>query len=131
LGWNKFVMNATLFFVVAAGGAFGTILRYATLLFVTKYSDIPSYFATLFVNITVSFVAVCIVALVSSTMFFLEPVRVFIMVGLLGSLTSFSTFSLDSNTIFQREDYAILAIFIDFSYYFDMFFRAWFLGIKD
>ena len=131
MGWNKFVMNATLFFVVAAGGAFGTILRYATLLFVTKYSDIPSYFATLFVNITVSFVAVCIVALVSSTMFFLEPVRVFIMVGLLGSLTSFSTFSLDSYILFQRQDYAILAIFIGFSYCFDMFFRAWFLGIKD
>ena len=112
MGWNKFVMNATLFFVVAAGGAFGTILRYATLLFVTKYSDIPSYFATLFVNITVSFVAVCIVALVSSTMFFLEPVRVFIMVGLLGSLTTFSTFSLDSYILFQRQDFAILAIYI-------------------
>tara|TARA_A200000113_G_scaffold110684_1_gene99375 strand:+ start:261 stop:644 length:384 start_codon:yes stop_codon:yes gene_type:complete len=105
-------MNATLFFAVAAGGAFGTILRYATLLFVTKYSDIPSYFATLFVYITGSFVAVCIVALVSSTMSFLEPVRVFIMVGLLGSLTSFSTFSLDSYILFQRQDFAILAIYI-------------------
>jgi len=131
LGWNKFVMNATLFFAVAAGGAFGTILRYATLLFVTKYSDIPSYFAKLFVNITGSFVAVCIVALVSSTMSFPEPVRVFIMVGVLGSLISFSTFSLDSYILFQRQDFAILAIFIGFSYCFDMFFCAWFLGIKD
>ena len=131
MGWNKFVMNATLFFVVAAGGAFGTILRYATLLFVTKYSDIPSYFATLFVNITGSFVAVCIVALVSSTMSFPEPVRVFIMVGLLGSLTTFSTFSLDSYILFQRQDFAILAILIGFSYCFDIFFYAWFLGIKD
>jgi CrcB protein len=105
-------MNATLFFVVAAGGAFGAILRYATLLFVTKYSDMPSYFATLFVNITGSFAAGFIVALVSSTMSFPEPVRVFIMVGLLGSLTTFSTFSLDSYKLFRRQDFAILAIYI-------------------
>ena len=111
MGWNKFVMNATLFFAVAAGGAFGAILRYTTLLYVTKYRDIPSYFATLFVNKTGSFVAVCIVALVSSTMSFPEPVRVFIMVGLLGSLTTFSTFSLDSYILFQRQDFAILAIY--------------------
>lgn len=113
MGWNKFVMNATLFFAVSAGGAFGAILHYATLLFVTKYSDMPPYFATLFVNITGSFVAAgCIVALVSSTMSFPEPVRVFIMVGLLGSLTTFSTFSLDSYILFQRQDFAILAIYI-------------------
>ena len=112
MGWNKFIMNATLFFAVAAGGAFGAILRYATLLFLTKNSDMPSYFATLFVNITGSFAAGCIVALVSSTMSFPEPIRVFIMVGFLGSLTTFSTFSLDSYVLFQRQDFAILAIYV-------------------
>ena len=110
--WNKFVMNVTLFFVVAAGGASGAILRHEKLLFVNKYRDIPSYFATLFVNITGSFAAGCIVALVSTTMSYPEPVRVFIMVGLLGSLTTFSTFSLDSYILFQRQDFAILAIYI-------------------
>jgi CrcB protein len=45
-------------------------------------------------------------------MSFPEPVRVFIMVGLLGSLTTFSTFSLDSYILFQRQDFAILAIYI-------------------
>ena len=59
-------MNATLLLSVAAGGAIGSVLRYATLLFVTKYSDIPSYFATLLVNITGSFASGCIVAVVSS-----------------------------------------------------------------
>ena len=103
-------MNAILFLAVAAGGAFGAVFRYATLLFVSKYSDMPSYFATLFVNITGSFAAGCTVAFVSSSMFFPEPVRVFIMVGLLGSLTTFSTFSLDSYILFQRQDFAILAI---------------------
>ena len=124
-------MNAILFLAVAAGGAFGAVFRYATLLFVSKYSDMPSYFATLFVNITGSFAAGCTVAFVSSSMFFPEPVRVFIMVGLLGSLTTFSTFSLDSYILFQRQDFAILAILIGFSYCFDIFFYAWFLGIKD
>jgi len=104
-------MNAILFLAVAAGGAFGAVFRYATLLFVSKYSDMPSYFATLFVNITGSFAAGCTVAFVSSSMFFPEPVRVFIMVGLLGSLTTFSTFSLDSYMLFQRQDFAILAIY--------------------
>ena len=108
-------MNAILFLAAAAGGAFGAVLRYATLLFVSKYSDMPSYFATLFVNITGSFAAGCTVAFVSSSMFFPEPVRVFIMVGLLGSLTTFSTFSLDSYMLFQRQDFAILAIYIGVS----------------
>jgi fluoride ion exporter CrcB/FEX len=34
------------------------------------------------------------------------------MAGLLGSLTTFSTFSLDSYILFKRQDFAILAIYI-------------------
>jgi fluoride ion exporter CrcB/FEX len=45
-------------------------------------------------------------------MSFPEPVRVFIMVGLLGS---FTIFSLDSYIFFQRQDFAILAIYIGIS----------------
>ena len=108
-------MNATLFLAVATGGALGAVLRYATYLFVTKYSDMPSYFATLLVNITGSFASGCMVALVSSSIFLSEPVRLFIMVGLLGSLTTFSTFSYDSYMLFQRQDFAILAIYIGLS----------------
>ena len=48
-------------------------------------------------------------------MSFPEPVRVFIMVGLLGSLITFSTFSLDSYILFKRQDFAILAIYIGVS----------------
>ena len=108
-------MNATLFLAVATGGALGAVLRYATYLFVTEYSDMPSYFSTLLVNITGSFASGCIVALVSSSIFLSEPVRLFIMVGLLGSLTTFSTFSHDSYMLFQRQDFAILAIYIGLS----------------
>ena len=108
-------MNATLFLAVATGGALGAVLRYATYLFVTKYSDMPSYFATLLVNITGSFASGCIVAVVSSSIFFPEPVRLFIMVGLLGSLTTFSTFSYDSYMLFLRQDFTILAIYIGLS----------------
>ena len=117
-------MNATLFLAVAAGGALGAVLRYATYLFVTKYSDMPSYFVTLFVNITGSFASGCIVALVSSSIFFPEPVRLFIMVGLLGSLTTFSTFSYDSYMLFQRQDFAILAIYVSSSVFVSICFFA-------
>ena len=108
-------MNATLFLAVAAGGALGAVLRYITYLIVTKYSDMPSFFATFLVNITGSFASGCMVALVSSSIFLSEPVRLFIMVGLLGSLTTFSTFSYDSYMLFQRQDFAILAIYIGLS----------------
>ena len=127
-------MNATLFLAVATGGAFGAVLRYSTLLFVTKYSDMPSYFATLFVNITGSFASGCIVAVVSSSIFFPEPVRLFIMVGLLGSLTTFSTFSYDSYMLFQRQDFAILAIYIGLSVFVSICFFAlgfWVLKIGE
>ena len=127
-------MNAILFLAVAAGGAFGAVFRYTTLLFVTKYSDIPSYFATLFVNITGSFASGCIAALVSSSMFFPEPVRLFIMVGLFGSLTTFSTFSYDSYMLFQRQDFAVLAIYICSSVFVSICFFAlgfWVLKIGE
>jgi fluoride ion exporter CrcB/FEX len=53
-------------------------------------------------------------------------------VGLLGSLTTFSTFSLDSYILFKRQDFAILAIYKrGICNCFDMFFCAWLLGIKD
>ena len=105
-------MNAKCFLAVATGGAFGAVLRYATYLFMSKYNELPSYFATLFVNITGYFASGCIVPLVSSSKFFPEPARLFIMVGLLGSLRNFSTFSYDSYMLFQRQDFAILAIYI-------------------
>lgn len=89
-------------FAVASGGALGSVLRYAISVGVPRY--IPSGFpyATLFVNAVGSFAMgiVAVVCLVKTQT--IEPVRVFLMAGLLGGFTTFSAFSLDAFRLFDE-----------------------------
>ncbi|MDC0462242.1 CrcB family protein [Alphaproteobacteria bacterium] len=105
-------MNATYFLAVAAGGASGAMLRYLTLMIMSEFTALPSYIATFFINVTGSFLAGCLVAFISSSMFFPESVRLFLLVGILGSFTTFSTFSLDSYMLFERQEFTQLAVYM-------------------
>ncbi|MDC3311690.1 CrcB family protein [Alphaproteobacteria bacterium] len=105
-------MNATYFLAVAAGGASGAMVRYLTLIIMSEFTALPSYIATFFINVTGSFLAGCLVAFISSSMFFPESVRLFLLVGILGSFTTFSTFSLDSYMLFERQEFTQLAVYM-------------------
>ena len=100
---------------VAAGGAFGSLARFATGRLVSAYTDHPFPIATLTVNILGSF-------LIGAWAGFLirsEPVDVAsvtttqatwdaaIRIGLLGGLTTFSSFSLETVSLLQRQQFAL------------------------
>ena len=107
-------MKAT-FLAVSLGGMMDAIFRYSSMLFINEYSNILSYFTTQFVNILGSFAAGCLVAFISFSVCYWEPVRLLLLLGLLGILNIFSIFLFDSYTLLQRQDFAILEIYVKVS----------------
>ena len=88
---------------VASGGAVGATLRYA----VSRLMAGASFpWATLFVNISGSFLMGVLVAWLLAREPGSEALRAFAAVGVLGAFTTFSTFSLDVVTLIERKAYA-------------------------
>ena len=56
-----------------------------------------------------------------------QEARAFLTVGLLGAMTTFSTFSLDTVTLFERGDYMITAVYTGASVFFSI--AALFAGL--
>lgn len=87
---------------VAAGGALGAVGRYLAMAQMGRWLGIAFPWGTLSVNIVGSFAMgalIEIMALVWSTG---NDMRAFLVVGVLGGFTTFSTFSLDVVTLFER-----------------------------
>ncbi|WP_333868146.1 fluoride efflux transporter CrcB [Cypionkella sp.] len=87
---------------VALGGAIGASLRYLSNVSAMRIFGPGFPYSTLFVNILGSFaMGVLIVALAKKGGTHLAP---FLMTGILGGFTTFSAFSLDSFTLWERGD---------------------------
>ncbi len=97
-------MLATHWLAAAAGGAVGALLRAATYeLFALSKNPHLHYLPTLAVNIIGSVaMGVCFYLLIEKNLMPAEW-RIFVMTGLLGALTTFSTFSLDLLRLLQSE----------------------------
>jgi CrcB protein len=86
---------------VALGGALGSVARYACSIGATRWLGATFPWGTLFVNVTGSFIIGLLAALVSADG---RPVlgsdaRAFLMIGVLGGFTTFSSFSLETLTL--------------------------------
>ena len=86
---------------VGLGGALGAVVRYQATLWLSGIVVFGIPFSTLVVNVMGSF---CIGLLMAGLPFFLDSdsLRLFLSVGLLGSLTTFSTFSFDVLMLLQQ-----------------------------
>ena len=87
---------------VGLGGALGAISRYLISLLVTGTFGQPGWMAMLSVNVAGSLMMGMMVALLTVSSLFSDPVRGFVMIGFLGALTTFSSFALDVHGFFQR-----------------------------
>ncbi|MGL4753774.1 MAG: fluoride efflux transporter CrcB [Aeromonadaceae bacterium] len=96
-------MTAYLF--VAAGGALGSCLRYfLTQLMMTLFGkSFP--FGTLSVNLLGSLAIGITLGVLQQEVLTSHPWRPFIMVGILGGLTTFSSFSLDTLLLLQQGEW--------------------------
>jgi CrcB protein len=96
---------------IAIGGAMGALARYGTTQAVVSVSGttLASPIATLMVNIIGSAIMGACYGFLAGGGGFSEPMRLFLMVGFLGALTTFSTFSLDVIMLAERGQ-VILAV---------------------
>lgn len=98
------------FIAVAFGGALGAMLRYGTSLVISRMFDGPAPVATWIVNLAgcllIGFLVPFLTSRPTSMSF-----QLFVLVGFLGALTTFSTFSMESIVLWQ--DGRFLLVFLN------------------
>ena len=97
-------MNLTL--AIAAGGAFGALLRYwmSNGVYLLLGRGFP--YGTLAVNVLGSLVMGFLYIVMIERMSFGAEWRAFALIGLLGAFTTFSTFSIETLILLEQADYA-------------------------
>ena len=102
------------FLFVAIGGSIGASLRYFAYLFFKNYLLSNYLFlSTLFVNIVGSFLIGYTIMLMETKNLSEDFIRYFLIIGVLGSFTTFSTFSIESVDLLLSKKF-----FTAFSYMF-------------
>lgn len=96
---------------VAAGGMVGAVLRYSVSIVATRVAGPGFPLGTMVVNVAGSFAMGVLVAVMALYWNASQEARLFLAVGLLGSFTTFSTFSLDVYTLYERQAYGLLTIY--------------------
>ena len=98
-------------FLVAAGGALGTSLRYLTSIFF-KYFFYYSFVGTLVVNVLGSFFIGLFIYLLQNKSLSQDLIRYFFIVGVLGSYTTFSAFSFETIDLLINKKLLLSFIYI-------------------
>ena len=105
--------SATMIAAVAAGGAIGAVLRYVvSLSFGVGMFGIAGPLATLLVNIAGSGLMGCLTGVVAAGMVLPEAWRGFFAIGLLGALTTFSSFALDAGQLWQKQGMVMAGAYV-------------------
>jgi len=109
----------TTFLQVALGGAIGASLRYSAGLGVIRLvGHNPFPVAIIAVNVIGSFLmGVFVVAAAHRGLTYLSP---FVMTGLLGGFTTFSAFSLEAVTLYERGDLGAALLYVVLSVVFSL-----------
>ena len=99
-------------FLVAAGGALGSVLRYLVGLWTLRGFG-PSFpWGTLAVNVTGSFLIGVLSEAIARKFGASAEMRVFLITGILGGYTTFSAFSLDAITLMEGGEPVTAAIYV-------------------
>ena len=94
--------------LVALGGALGSVLRFGVNIITYKFFDINFPWGTIFANLTGCFVIGLIWAVLDN---FDEPknLKLFLITGLLGGFTTFSSFALENFNMFRAGEIKLVA----------------------
>ncbi len=94
-----------LVYAIAAGGAVGAVMRHLVARQIMKLAGVGFPLGTLVVNVVGSFLMGVLVALLVHGWKVGAELRAFLMVGVLGGFTTFSTFSLEFVRLIGREEF--------------------------
>ncbi len=98
--------------LAAFGGAIGSVLRYLVGVFSVRWFG-PSFpWGTLAVNVLGSFIIGLMVEMIARRFSASMELRVFIVTGILGGFTTWSSFSLDTMVLFERGAIAAAAAYV-------------------
>jgi fluoride exporter len=100
---------------IACGGAIGAVSRYLVFQAIQNISTQAFPYGMLVCNILGSIVLGLLYDSLSKVSLFNENTKLFLQVGILGSFTTFSGFSLESFIMFEKGDYYGAIIFISVS----------------
>ncbi len=99
--------------LVAFGGAIGAVMRYAAGN-MTETDGFPT--STFFVNVVGSF-ALGLLAILAIKQGYSEDILLFFGVGLLGSFTTMSTFSVETITMLKNDDFMLALGYATLSFF--------------
>jgi CrcB protein len=99
---TRLSLNAYNILAVAIGGSLGSLARYLVGIWSGRLLGLSFPWGTLIINVTGSFLIGLFIGLFALRWNPSEPVRVFLIVGICGGYTTFSTFSLDAFYLWER-----------------------------
>lgn len=106
------LLNLQTILAVALGGAAGSVLRFVVGVWSTRLWGPAFPWGTLIINISGSFLIGLLAELFALRWDVSQATRVFLIVGICGGYTTFSTFSLDAYALIQESQYAAAAGYI-------------------
>lgn len=101
--------------IIWLGGGLGSVFRYLVQLGVSKLVTVTFPAGTFLVNITGCFVIGLLYGLVNKYAAFTVEWRLFLITGLCGGYTTFSSFSYESISLFRQGDYTNFFLYVVFS----------------
>ena len=94
--------------MILAGGGLGALARYTLGSQIDKNLNLSFPVGIFFVNLLGCFFIGLIVSMFENNLIFSENLKIFLIVGFLGSLTTFSTFALDNYNFMTQKNILLL-----------------------
>ena len=98
--------------LVAIGGAIGSVGRYLVGLWATRLAGPNFPWGTLTVNVVGAFAIGLLVEMVARCFDASNEMRAFIVTGILGGFTTWSSFTLDTMVLFERGEVGLSALYL-------------------
>ena len=114
--------------MILAGGAFGALTRYTIGTQIDKNLNINFPIGIFIVNLVGCFFIGFIISLLENKLLLSENIKIFLIIGFLGSLTTFSTFALDNYNFLNQKNLYLLFLNLFLTNFFGLIMVL--LGIK-
>ena len=105
-------MSVKILFLVAFGGALGAMLRYVMVSGIGHVIHVGFPYSTLVVNVAGSFVLGLLAEIINLNWTLVQELRSFLVVGVLGSFTTFSAFSQDVVFLIESGELSSAGLYI-------------------